>query len=45
MSRGEWNAGVALYGEGNPVFAICDHSGPRNAPMEALLSGSPAEVP
>ncbi len=43
-ARGE-HAGVALYGGDDPVYAVCDERGPRNAPMDALLAGTPLPVP
>jgi len=43
-ARGE-HAGVALYGGGNPAYAVCDERGPRNVPMDALLPGTPVPLP
>ncbi len=34
-------AGVALYGEGESTFAVCDENGAREEPLEGLLEGSP----
>lgn len=34
-------AGVALYGSGESMFAVCDENGPREEPLEGLLEGSP----
>lgn len=38
--QGEY-AGVALYGEGESTFAVCDSNGAREEPLEGLLEGSP----
>ncbi len=38
--RGEY-AGVALYGQGESTFAVCDENGAREEPLEGLLEGSP----
>jgi len=32
-------AGVALYGEGEATFAVCDENGAREEPLEGLLEG------
>jgi N4-(beta-N-acetylglucosaminyl)-L-asparaginase len=32
-------AGVALYGEGESTFAVCDENGAREEPLEGLLEG------
>lgn len=34
-------AGVALYGAGESMFAVCDENGAREEPLEGLLEGSP----
>jgi N4-(beta-N-acetylglucosaminyl)-L-asparaginase len=34
-------AGVALYGQGESTFAVCDENGAREEPLEGLLEGSP----
>lgn len=34
-------AGVALYGSGESMFAVCDENGAREEPLEGLLEGSP----
>ncbi|HEU4561896.1 MAG TPA: N(4)-(beta-N-acetylglucosaminyl)-L-asparaginase [Longimicrobium sp.] len=39
-ARGE-HAGVTLYPAG--TYAVCDENGPRNAPLEPLLQGSPRD--
>jgi N4-(beta-N-acetylglucosaminyl)-L-asparaginase len=39
-ARGE-HAGVTLYPGG--TYAVCDENGPRNAPLEPLLQGSPRD--
>jgi len=36
-------AGVALYGTGETVFAVCDENGVREEPLEGLLEGSPRD--
>jgi N4-(beta-N-acetylglucosaminyl)-L-asparaginase len=41
-ARGEY-AGVTMYGSGETAFAVCDENGARTEPLEALLSGSPAD--
>ena len=38
--QGEY-AGVAMYGEGESTFAVCDERGAREEPLEGLLEGSP----
>jgi hypothetical protein len=32
---------VALYGQGESTFAVCDENGAREEPLEGLLEGSP----
>ena len=34
-------AGVAMYGSGASMFAVCDENGAREEPLEGLLEGSP----
>ncbi len=34
-------AGVAMYGSGESMFAVCDDNGAREEPLEGLLEGSP----
>jgi N4-(beta-N-acetylglucosaminyl)-L-asparaginase len=34
-------AGVAMYGSGESMFAVCDENGAREEPLEGLLEGSP----
>ena len=34
-------AGVAMYGSGESMFAVCDENGAREEPLEGLLDGSP----
>ncbi len=34
-------AGVALYGSGESMFAVCDENGAREEPLEGLLEGAP----
>jgi len=36
-------AGVALYGSGESMFAVCDENGAREEPLEGLLEGSPRD--
>jgi len=36
-------AGVALYGQGESTFAVCDENGAREEPLEGLLEGSPRD--
>jgi hypothetical protein len=36
--KGEY-AGVALYGDEENTFAVCDENGAREEPMEGLLEG------
>jgi N4-(beta-N-acetylglucosaminyl)-L-asparaginase len=38
--KGE-HAGMAMYGGGEPQYAVCDDGGPRLVPMDALLPGKP----
>lgn len=38
--EGEY-AGVALYGSGESMFAVCDENGAREEQLEGLLDGSP----
>ena len=38
--EGEY-AGVAMYGSGESMFAVCDENGAREEPLEGLLEGSP----
>lgn len=38
--KGEY-AGVALYGQGESTFAVCDENGAREEPLEGLLEGGP----
>jgi N4-(beta-N-acetylglucosaminyl)-L-asparaginase len=35
------HAGVAMYGAGESMFAVCDENGAREEPLEGLLEGSP----
>lgn len=42
-ARGE-HAGVALYAEPAPVYAVCDASGPRLVAMDFLLPGRPDDT-
>ncbi len=39
-TAGEY-AGVAMYGTGESMFAVCDENGAREEPLEGLLEGSP----
>jgi N4-(beta-N-acetylglucosaminyl)-L-asparaginase len=41
LSRTGQHAGVALYGEKDVAYAVCDAAGPRTVPMDFLLEGSP----
>ena len=34
-------AGVAMYGSGESMFAVCDENGAREEALEGLLDGSP----
>ena len=34
-------AGVAMYGTGESMFAVCDENGAREEPLEGLLEGPP----
>lgn len=34
-------AGVAMYGSGESMFAVCDENGAREEPLEGLLEGAP----
>ena len=36
-------AGVAMYGQGESTFAVCDENGAREEPLEGLLEGSPRD--
>ena len=38
--KGEY-AGLALYGQGESTFAVCDENGAREEPLVGLLEGSP----
>jgi N4-(beta-N-acetylglucosaminyl)-L-asparaginase len=38
--KGEY-AGVAMYGQGERTFAVCDENGAREEPLVGLLEGSP----
>jgi len=38
--KGEY-AGVAMYGQGESTFAVCDENGAREEPLVGLLEGSP----
>ena len=39
--RGE-HAGVAMYGSGEPRYAVCTEHGSQELPLEGLLDGSPS---
>jgi len=39
-AKGE-HAGMAMYGGGEPEYAVCDEGGPRFVAMDALLPGKP----
>ena len=38
--KGEY-AGLAMYGQGESTFAVCDENGAREEPLVGLLEGSP----
>jgi N4-(beta-N-acetylglucosaminyl)-L-asparaginase len=40
--KGEY-AGLAMYGQGESTFAVCDENGAREEPLTGLLEGSPRE--
>ncbi len=35
------HAAMAMFGGGEPKYSVCDDSGPRHVPMDALLPGKP----
>lgn len=37
------HAGAAMYGGDDAKYAVCDEGGPRLAPLDALLPGSPSD--